>query len=447
MTATEPTTDAYAELRTELRTWLEENWDPDLTVREWWERLGLAGWVAPTWPSEWFGRDMSRDEGNVVGEEIAEFGALGPPGGLGLLLAGPTIVTHGTDEQKQKYLRDIVTGTQGWCQLFSEPQAGSDLAGLQTRGVKDGDEWTFNGQKVWTSAGHVADLGMLIARTNTEVPKHQGITYFALDMHQPGVDVRPLKELTGRALFNELFLTDAHATDDEIIGGLNNGWAVANTTLGYERAGLGAGGGHAAASAAVPGTVMGHLEARAGDFVRAPSGKKGKRKGGGGGGGGAMFGAATKMLIGLAQSNGKIDDPTVRQDLMRLHTMNEIARYTNLRMKAAKAAGKGPGPAANTAKLSMSRIVRLSRDVGLGILGPEGMLHAYEGEDREALNAAGVNPLGGMVSEMALFAQAPPIYGGTDEIQKNIIGERVLGLPKEPSNDKTTPFKDLLKNG
>jgi len=446
MSVTESTTnDSYAELRGTLRSWLEQNWDPELTVGEWWERLGLAGWVAPTWPTEWFGLGLSRDEANMVGTEIASFGALGAPGGLGLLLAGPTIVEHGTDEQRQRYLRTIVTGTEGWCQLFSEPQAGSDLAGLQSRAIKDGDEWIVNGQKVWTSAGHVADLGMLIARTNVEVPKHQGITYFAMEMHQPGVDVRPLKELTGRALFNEVFLTDARVHDDAMIGGLNNGWAVANTTLGHERAGLGAGGGHAAASAAVPGTVMGHLEARAGDFTGAPR-PAGKKKGaGGGGGGGGMFGAAEKMLVGLAQSNDSINDAAIRQDLMRLHTMNEIARMTNLRAKAAKAAGK-QGPPPNLAKLSMSKIVRLSRDVGLRILGPAGMLHAYESDDRKALNEAGVNPLSAMVTEMALFAQAPPIYGGTDEIQKNIVGERVLGLPKEPSNDRTTAFKDLLKN-
>ena len=159
-----------------------------------------------------------------------------------------------------------------------------------------------------------------------------------------------------------------------------------------------------------------------------------------------MFGATQKLLVDLAKGNGAIDDPTVRQDLVRLHTLNEIARYTNLRAKAAKAAGRGPGPEANTAKLSMSRIVRLSRDVGLRILGPQGTLHAYEGQDRGALDAATGNPFAALVTEMALFAQAPPIYGGTDEIQKNIIGERVLGLPKEPNNDRVTPFRDLPHN-
>lgn len=438
---TESTTAAHSDLRDELETWLEENWDPDLSVGDWWQRLGLAGWVAPTWPTAWFGRDLSTAEANVVSATIGEFGALGAPGGLGLLLAGPTIVTHGTDDQKERYLRDIVTGQRAWCQLFSEPNAGSDLAGLQTRALADGDEWIISGQKVWTSGGHAADLGMLIARTDPEAPKHQGISYFALDMHQEGIDVRPLREITGRALFNEVFITDARTGDDTLIGGLNNGWAVANTTLTFERAGLGAGGGSSAASAAIPGTVAGQLEMRAGDFV--PTGG-GRRRGGGSAGG--MFGSAERMLVGLARDNGAIDDHTVRQDLARLHSLNEIARFSNLRMKAAKAAGKSPGPIANTAKLSMSRIVRLTRDVGLRILGGYGTLHAYEGDQRKQLDAATGRPLDAMVTEMSLFSPAPSIYGGTDEIQKNIIGERVLGLPKEPNQDRTTAFKDLLKN-
>jgi alkylation response protein AidB-like acyl-CoA dehydrogenase len=438
MTAAETTTDAHDEVRKEIRSWLEKNWDPDLTVGEWWERLGLAGWVAPTWPSAWFGHDLSTAEGNVVSSEIAAFGALGAPGGLGLLLAGPTIVTHGSDEQKQRYLRDIVTGQQAWCQLFSEPGAGSDLAGLQCRAVLDGDEWIVNGQKVWTSGGHAADLGMLIARTDPDSPKHQGISYFAIDMHQDGMDVRPLREMTGRALFNEVFISDARTGNDTLIGGLNNGWAVANSTLAFERAGLGAGGGSAAGSTAIPGQVAGQLGLRAGDFTG------GARRGSGGGAGG-MFGSAERMLIGLARENDTITDPTVRQDLVRLHTLNEIARFTNLRMKAAKAAGQSIGNVGNTAKLSMSRIIRLTREVGLTILGPYGTLHAYDGDQRTALDGATGRSLDAVVTEMSLFSPGPSIYGGTDEIQKNIIGERVLGLPKEPNKDKVTPFRELLK--
>jgi alkylation response protein AidB-like acyl-CoA dehydrogenase len=430
------------DISTEVTEWLEESWDPELTVGEWWERLGTSGWAAPTWPAEWYGKGLTREEGVRVQQAIADFGALGAPGGLGLLLAGPTIATHGTDEQKERYLRDIVTGQKAWCQLFSEPGAGSDLAGLQTRAVLDGEEWIVNGQKVWTSGGQVADLGMLVARTDADVPKHQGITYFGIDMHQPGIEVRPLREMTGRALFNEVFLTEARVPSDAVIGGVNNGWAVANTTLAFERAGLGSGGGSAGASLATPGTVAGDLGRRAGDF--APGAGGGRRRGGGGGG--AMFGAAEKLLVDLAKGNGRINEPSLRQDLMRLHTLNELGRFNNLRQKALRAAGRELPGAGNLAKLAMSRIVRLTRDVGLDVMGPYGTLHAYTPEDRSALDAATGNPFLAAVTEMAMFSPAPSIYGGTDEVQKNILGERVLGLPKEPSNDRTMPFKDLPKN-
>ena len=442
-------TDTATDVITELRAWLEQNWDPDITVGEWWERLGVAGWAAPLLPENAYGRALPRADAVRVQQTISEFGALGAPGGLGLLLAAPTIATHGTQEQIDKYVRDIVTGKQAWCQLFSEPGAGSDLAGLTTKAAKDGDVWVINGQKVWTSGGQVADMGMLLARTNAEVPKHQGITWFAFSMHQDAVDVRPLREMTGRAMFNEVFISDAHTNDDTVIGGLNNGWAVANTTLSYERAGLGAGGGSEAGGGATPGTIAGDLEKRVGDFVRAPGGGGGGRRGGGGGGAPAgLFGASSMMFTEMAKANGKIKDPTIRQDLMRLHTMNEIAKYMNLRSRALRIAGQPDIPGGpNISKLSMSNILRLSRDLGLRIVGPAGTLHAYKNEDREALNKATGNPFLGMVTEMALFAQGPPIYGGTDQIQRNIMGERVLGLPKEPNNDRVTPFKDLPKNG
>jgi alkylation response protein AidB-like acyl-CoA dehydrogenase len=428
----------------DINVWLKENWDPDLTVEEWWRRLGLSGWAAPSLPTNAYGKGLNRNDSVARQSALAEFGALGAPGGLGLLLAAPTIAAHGTQEQIDLYVRDIVTGQKAWCQLFSEPGAGSDLAGLQTKAVKDGDEWVFTGQKVWTSGGQVADLGMLIARTDPDVPKHQGITYFALDMHQPGkVEIRPLVEMTGHAMFNEVFMEEATAPDSALIGGLNNGWAVANTTLMNERAGLGSGGGHAAAGAATPGTVVNDLAKRAGDFVAGGGGKRRDR----GGSGGGMFGSAYKLLVELAKGNGKIEDPSTRQGLMKLHTLNELGRFNNLRAKALKAAGLPDIPGLpNISKLSMSDIVRTQRDVGLGILGGYGMLHGYTGEQTEQLNDATGNPFIGMVTGLALFAQAPPIYGGTDQVQKNIIGERVLGLPKEASNDKTAAFKDLPKN-
>ena len=264
-------------------------------------------------------------------EAIRDYGALGPPGGLGLLLAAPTIVTHGTDEQRERFVRAIVTGTEAWCQLFSEPGAGSDLAGLQTRAERDGDEWVITGQKVWTSGGQIADMGMLLARTNFDVPKHQGITYFAFDMRQPGVEVRPLREMTGRALFNEVFITEARVAGDAIIGGLNNGWAVANTTLTFERAGLGAGGSSAGAGAAVPGSIAGDLDKRAGDLV-------GSRVRGGAGGPGATAGSS-QLLQTLARQVGANRDPLVRQQLARLHTLTEIGRYMTLRQRALRAQG------------------------------------------------------------------------------------------------------------
>lgn len=444
MTDTIAVTATGDEILDELHTWLEENWDPELTVAEWWERLGLAGWSLPTLPTNAYGRGVARSVSVQIGQEIAAFGALGAPGGLGLLLAAPTIADHGTQEQIDHYVRDIVTGQRAWCQLFSEPGAGSDLAGLTTRAVQDGEEYIVNGQKVWTSLGQIADLAMLIARTSPDLPKHQGITYFAIDMHQPGVEVRPLRELTGHAMFNETFLTDARVSADAIIGGKNNGWAVANTTLGHERAGLGAGGGTSAGGGgAYPGTIAGHLTKRAGEFVSAPKPKPTgdaapKKK--------ARTGTAD-LLIGLAKGNGTIADASIRQGLAQLYTLGEIGRYTTERSKAARAAGHDIPGIGNIAKLSMSNIVRLQRDLGLSIVGASGMLHAYEPDAQQVLNEATGNPFLAAVTGTALYAQAPPIYGGTDQIQRNIIGERVLGLPKEPGDTKTKPFSELPRNG
>jgi alkylation response protein AidB-like acyl-CoA dehydrogenase len=358
-----------------------------------------------------------------------------------MLLAAPTIASHGSQDQIERFVLPIVTGAQAWCQLFSEPGAGSDLAGLGARALKDGEEWVVNGQKVWTSGGHVADMGMLIARTDPDVPKHQGITWFAFDMHQgAAVDVRPLREMTGRALFNEVFLSDARVPDDAIIGGTNNGWAVANTTLMFERAGLGAGG-HSAAALCSPGTISGDLPKRVGDFVRSagPSG--------GGGGGGAMAAGLEKLLVGMARGNGLITDHVFRQDLMKLHTLHEVGRMLALRVKAEKSAGRDIVSAPNIAKLSMSEIMRRSRDLGMRVAGMEATLHAYDGAQRAANDAAGVNPAMAYITELSLFAQGPPIYGGTDQVQRNILGERALGLPKEPNNDRTLSWAEQPKNG
>ncbi len=422
----------------ELDAWLTENWNADLTVGEWWERLGASGWAAPALPTNAYGKGLGRNDAIAVGNRIVRHGAVPAPGGLGMLLAAPTIAVHGTQEQIERFVRPIVTGQSAWCQLFSEPGAGSDLAGLGCRALKDGDEWVVNGQKVWTSGGHIADMGMLIARTNPDVPKHQGITWFAFDMHQPReVEGRPLREMTGRALFNEVFLSEARVADDAIIGGTNNGWAVANTTLMFERAGLGAGG-HTAAALCSPGTIAGDLPKRVGDFLRAsgPSAAAG-----------TLAAGAEKIFIEMARQSGAIDDASVRQELARLHTMHEVGRMLALRLKAEKAAGRDIPGAPNIAKLSMSNIMRSSRDLGLRIAGANGMLHGYNSADRAVVEEATGQPYLAHITEMALFAQGPPIYGGTDQVQRNILGERALGLPKEPNDDKVKTWAELPRNG
>ena len=409
----EPTVE---QVRTEVRAWLAENWDADLTVGEWWERLAHSGYAAPTFPEDCFGRAYPRALANVVNEEIETAGAIGPPSGLGYALAAPTIARHGTREQKDTWLLRILNGQDAWCQLFSEPGAGSDLAGLQAKAELDGDEYIVNGQKVWTSTAQLCNLGMLIARTDPDLPKHAGITYFGFEMRQPGVEVRPLREMTGRAMFNEVFIDDARVPAENIIGGLNNGWAVANTTLAAERASLGSGGAGAAGSA-FAGPMAGHLERRVGDFVGQV------RTGGTGGGGEGM----PTRLIGLARTAGKNADPVVRQGLARMYILNRIGKISSLRMRSGGASAGAP----NIAKLMMSDLLRLNRELGNEIIGADGMVM---GPDTMG---------GGLVQEMTLFSPGPSIYGGTDQVQRNIIGERVLGLPKEPGPDKSTPFRDL----
>ncbi|MHB1911241.1 MAG: acyl-CoA dehydrogenase family protein [Acidimicrobiales bacterium] len=412
-------------LRVEARQWFEENWSPDLTVGDWWERLAESGWGFPTWSPDWYGKGLSSREASIVAEERQRVGAFGPPSGIGVMMAGPTIVAHGTDEQRKRFLPNMVSGKEVWCQLFSEPGSGSDLASLQTKAVRDGDEWIVNGQKVWTSGAQFSRWGILIARTNPDVPKHKGITYFVIDMHQPGVEVRPLREMTGGATFNEVFFTDARVPHENVISEPNQGWAVAVTTLAHERNSLGAGGlgGFGGGGGQMIGVA--DLDARVGDLTA----------GGGGGemaGMAAAFGGGGAQLIKmLPQLFGKSGDTVVRQELMKVYSLMEVARFTSLRSRAAAAVGKAPGPEVSTGKLMASNIVRQLRDTGLSIEGAAGMLSGAHA------------PLGGMLQFLALFSPAVSIAGGTDQVQRNIIGERVLGLPPEPRPDKEMLFRDL----
>ena len=254
-----------SDVKTEVGEWIDQNWDPELTVAQWWQLMADARLSHTMLSEEAGGRGWSRALNHVALSVMADKGVLGPPTGLGMMLAAPTIATHGTDDQIREYIPRILNGQHAWCQLFSEPGAGSDLAGLQCKAEKDGDEWVINGQKVWTSGGKVADMGMLIARTDPDLPKHQGISYFAFSMKQKGVDVRPLTEMTGRALFNEVFISDGKVHDNALIGGKSNGWRVANSTLMFERSHLGSG--TVPVPTAIPGSIAGQLDLKVGDVL------------------------------------------------------------------------------------------------------------------------------------------------------------------------------------
>jgi alkylation response protein AidB-like acyl-CoA dehydrogenase len=408
---------ARAELRDEIRQWLDEHWDPDLEASEWWRLVAEGGWTAPHLTPEQGGRGLPRRSFATVRSVFAEYGALRPPGGLGLLMAAPTILTHGTPEQIARLVPPILEGRLGWCQLFSEPGAGSDLAGLTSRAVRDGDRWVINGQKVWSSEALQADCGMLLARTDFGVPKHHGISWFAFSLDQPGVTIRPLREMTGEAVFNEVFFDDAVCDHADLIGGEGNGWAVTQTTLYFERTGIGAGGAHAGFPAAGP--KGGTLGRRAGDAALDP-----------------VPGSDKVLSIDdirrLARESGRHADPVIRQKLAQLVTLTNLGGWNALRARDESARGGGQ-TVANIGKLAQTRIMKLSAEIALDLLGPAGMLGAPDG------------PEGGRFTQAFVFAPASSIYGGTDEIQRNIVGERSLGLPRDPNPDRQVAYGEVLR--
>ncbi len=405
----------------ETRAWIDENWDPKITVAEWWQRMADARYSHPMLPENAGGRGYNRTLARAVHQTMGEMNVIGPPIGLGTMLAAPTLAAHATQEQIDRLIPSMLNGQSAWCQLFSEPGAGSDLAGLQTKADRDGDEWVVNGQKVWTSSGQFADMGMLIARTDPDQPKHQGISYFAFDMLQDGVDVRPLVEMTGQALFNEVFITDARVHEDQRIGEVGSGWRVANTTLGEERASLGAGG--TGAIGVQPGKLGGNLDKLVGDIVG--SGTGGRRNHS------SSHGSVAQALIDISKKVGNNGDPVLRQKMMKLYSLEKVNSFNTQR---AKAGGSRTGGEGNIAKLINAELNRQYREVGNAIIGADGMV--------TGAGTAG----GGLIQGLTLFSPAPSIYGGTDQVQRNIIGERVLGLPKEPGPAKETPFAELPKN-
>jgi alkylation response protein AidB-like acyl-CoA dehydrogenase len=325
-----------------------------------------------------------------------------PPGSrhfFGLTMAGPTMVTNGDDDLRNRLLRRAFTGEDAWCQLFSEPGAGSDLAGLACKAVRDGDEWVITGQKVWNTLAHIADRGMLVARTDPEAPKHKGLTYFALDMHAPGVEVRPLRQITGEAEFNEVYLTEVRVPDADRIGDIGEGWRVSMTTLVNERTTIGGGGG------------------------APPRGS------------GAI---AEAVRIWNEEAGDK--SPAVRDRLMTLWIEAEVLRLTNIRASQKRKAGN-PGPEGSIAKLKFAEVNMAIYELCVNLLGADGLVD-YDYEMRRAENLGLTGPAGSS-RKMFLRARANSIEGGTSEIQRNILGERVLGLPGEPRVDKDVPWSKV----
>lgn len=396
MTSSLPSTD---ELRGEVREWLRANWiplpkadDPWTSPPEriaWLEKVLDAGYAVPTYPTEWFGRGYPSELAAVIGQE---FSAIKAPGARQdkYNIPANTTLKLGTDKLKRDLLRDFLVERSRTCLLYSEPGAGSDLASVRTTAVKDDDRWVVNGQKVWTSGAQTADYALLLARTDWDVPKHTGLSLFIMPMNQPGIDVRPLVQITGESHFNEVFISDATVSDDYLLGGQGNGWRALQTALAYER------------------SIMG-------DIGRGSRNRK------------------ADSLIELARDHGVLDDPTVRYPLAKVLAMRELNKLNNARAKAATTQGTSSS-IMSLGKLAMSRILHTEAAMKTQIIGAQALL---AGPD---------NPVADDVNFLTLNAFFTSIGGGTDQIQRNIIGERVLGLPKEPETDREIPFRQARRS-
>jgi alkylation response protein AidB-like acyl-CoA dehydrogenase len=388
------TTPEQEELREQCRAWLRANlpWEygkglpphfDDLAeevrfLRGWQRDLADAGWVGVTWPVEYGGRAAGPLDHYVVQEELARARAPELVGRIGINLVGPTLLAHGNDEQKQRWLADILRADRLWCQLFSEPEAGSDLASLRTRATKVDGGWHVNGQKVWTSYAQFADWGLLLARTDVDAPKHKGITAMVIDMHQPGVDVRPLRQITDETDFNEVFFTDAFVPNEHVVGELNNGWRVSSSTLTHER-----------------GTNPRQL---------------------------VIHAQLLEELLRLAIDQQRYDDHRLQQRLAEAYVEVRLFQLHNWRSLSRLQNGRELGPEGSALKLYWSEMSKRLHDTAMAVLG-----------DRSSLWwGANGNPGGGRWQRSWLYYQSASIFAGTNEIQRTIIGERVLGLPREP---------------
>ncbi|MEY2471059.1 MAG: hypothetical protein QOK28_388 [Actinomycetota bacterium] len=383
--------------------WVEgiENNDPakvaearkSVDYNDWCERLGKAGYATPTWPKEYGGAGLDPEGARAVMEELSRYKVPRSFNVIGIGMGGPTLMQWGSEELKRTLLPPMAQHREIWCQLFSEPSAGSDVATLATRAVRDGDEWVVNGQKVWTTLAHIARWGMLVARTDPDAPKHKGLTYFIVDMKAPGVEVRPLKQITGDAEFNEVFFTDVRIPDSMRVSEVGNGWAVATETLMNERVAL---------------------------------------SGEGSIGGGNTGGGPVDELIRRAKDSGKWDsEPVLRTKLVQLAIEGRVNKITNLRAAAARKGGKRPGPEGSITKLFQAEYNKRLQSTAMELLGASAT--AWGADDSG--NASAVRGF--------LRSRANTIEGGTSEIMRNILGERVLGLPKEPANDRDIPWSEI----
>ena len=395
--------------RAEIRAWLKENlpqgwFDSNFEMSseerkkfndEWPEKLFKGGWICATWPKEYGGKGLTTMQGVVLSEEFANARAPMRADFFGDTLVGPTILQWGTEEQKKEFLPKILSGQVRWCQGFSEPNSGSDLASLKTSAILDGDEWVINGQKVWTTQGHHANYCFLLTLTDPDAPKHKGISYLLVPMDQPGVEVRGIVQPDGTAEFCEVFFTNARCPKDNVVGGVNNGWQVANSTLAFER-----------------GT----------------SATTGYRR----------FEEEYNIIVAAAKRNGSINDPVIRQRLMKFYAKIHILRFHGLRsLSATLNNSRDLSVAAIGAfnKMYWSEMHKEAMELGLDIYGPEAMLvdcggdGSWPGTARERRRPG--YPVSAMMSAF-FFSRSETIWGGTSQIQRNIVGERVLGLPKEP---------------
>ncbi len=396
-----------ATLRGEARQWLVDHWQPGRDPLTFMAEVVDAGWAHPEWPTDFYGRGASEEAATAVIEEFAR--AEAPRGGIAAAsIAADAIKAFATsDELRGPVVRKLLTGEYRTCLLYSEPGAGSDIAGLQTRADRDGAEWIVNGQKVWTSGAMTATHGLLAARTNWDVPKHKGITYFLLPMRQPGVEVRPIKQMTGHQTFNEVFFNDARLPDSLRISEVNDGWRVLNSALAVERMMMGGGleRGSAtrdrdAAAAATPNPQQPGSEVR----------------------------TRPVDLVALANELGRGGDPVLRQAIARMHALRRISRWN-----AERAEGSADMSVAAVLKLSMSDILHGSARIHAQLLGTEAMLTGQQ------------SPQGEVANQTGMWAFINSIGGGSDQIQRNLIGERVLGLPHDPSVDREIPFRDVRK--